>query len=63
MNSPNDRFMQERHPEKWAARQTPHAFVPYPITADDKPDHRCTGQCACADCWANKSDPIHRVKP
>ena len=33
-----------------------HEFVPFPITADDKPGHVCNGLCACRACSLPKSD-------
>ena len=33
-----------------------HEFVPFPITAQDKPGHVCKGGCACATCGRQKGD-------
>ena len=33
-----------------------HEFVPFPITAQDKPGHVCRGGCACATCGRQKGD-------
>jgi len=53
---PNERFMREHHPDKWAALQQPHRFVPPEITSAEKPGHVCNGGCFCDACWAPKSD-------
>ena len=33
-----------------------HEFVPYPITAQDKPGHVCKGGCACLVCSLQKGE-------
>jgi hypothetical protein len=40
-----------RAPIEW-----PHEFVPFPVTADDKPGHVCTGGCFCSICGLQKRD-------
>lgn len=33
-----------------------HEFMPYPVTAQDKPGHVCNGGCACATCSLQKGE-------
>ncbi len=59
MSSPETlAWMAKEHPDVAAKRNTPHRFVPYPITEEEGPDHRCKGGCACAECWSEYRDKV-----
>ena len=58
---PSLAWMRREHPERFAARTTPHAFVHYTRDPEfDKCPPEGSPGCICDTCWERKSLRVHR---
>jgi hypothetical protein len=57
---PSLAWLRRAHPERFAARTTPHAFVPMPRDPRDTCPPEGNAGCICDACWERKSLRVHR---